>query len=225
MRFDGITIEPEEISDLTGEPGSLPSGSVTLLNWFDKPTTITASGRVEGYRKTETKKLTPDDDTASIPLAFTSAIKAVRIRVEFSDQDYEKFTDAAVNVYDASGKAISQQGLNEPVLEFTVDNPEAGAESAGGKLEVRPAFAQPNCDASAKVAVRIDYLYKEPVDLKVERGGNPQVTLYPGIEAELRWSLEHEAPKPPSGMKTVGYIRAVERGAKQPVAEAEILEK
>lgn len=224
VRFDGIGAEPSEITDLGAEPGSSPSGSVQLINRFDRPTTVTTSGRIEGYRQKETKKLTPDDDTANIPLAFTSAIRAVRIRIAVSDKDYEKFTDGAISVYDASGKAIAQDGLNEPVLELVVDNPDAEAESTSGKLEIRPAFTHHDLDISAEFEVWLDYLYAEPVDLKVERGGSSQITLYPGIAVELSWSADERPATTPAGTSAVGYIRAIERTSKQPVAEVLILE-
>jgi subtilisin family serine protease len=225
VRFDGVLADPEEIGDLSAAPGATPTGSVRLLNVFDRPTTVTMEGRIEGYRKTETKKLTTDEDAGTFSIAFTSAVSGARIRIKVSDEDYEKLTDAAVTVFDAGGQAIVQEGLNEPELTIHVDNPQPEADSTTCKLEVRPAFAIPNIDNTAEFEIRLDYLYKEPVNVAVKRGGNAQITLYPGIEAELSYTLDDLPPKAPDGTATVGYIRAIERGAKQPVAEVEIVGK
>jgi subtilisin family serine protease len=224
VRFDGIHVEPAVISDLSSGPGSMPSGSVTLVNLFDRPTTVTASGRVEGYRQAVTKKLTPDDDLATISLAFNPDITSVRIRIEVSDEDYDKFTDAAVDVYDASGKAIAQGGLTEPKLTMTVANPDPAGDSVSCELKIRPAFTEPNVEDSAEFDIEIDYLYADPIAIDVERGGNSQLTLYPGVPAVLSYTLQRRPPEAPKDTSTIGHIRAIERGAKKPVAEVEICE-
>ena len=225
VRFDGITAEPMVVSDLSSSPGSMPSGSVTLLNLFERPTTVTTSGKIEGYRKTVTKELTPDDDTAKITLAFTQEIEAARIRIEVSDKDYGKFTDCAVNVLDGSGKAIGQNGLSEPILTLNIANPEPDSDSVSCTLEIRPAFAEPNVEDSAEFDIKIDYLYTDQINIVVERDGNSQLALYPGIPAEMSFDLDRTPPDAPDGTSTIGYIRAVERGAKKPIVEIEINEK
>ncbi|MBN2561109.1 MAG: S8 family serine peptidase [Phycisphaerae bacterium] len=224
VRFDGIQAEPEVITDLSSSPGSMPSGSVTLTNVFNQRTTVTTSGRIEGYRKTVTKKLTPDDDTATISLAFTPDIEAVRVRVEVSDEDYVKFTDAAVSVYDGSGKAIAKDGLEGPVLTMTTANPDPAVDSTTCSLEIRPAFTEPNIEDSAEFDIQIDYLYEDPIDIEVERGGSSELALYPGIPAELSFTLGRTPPEAPEETSTIGYIRAIERVSKKPVVEIEICE-
>ncbi len=222
VRFDSVHVEPKTIDELDSDPGSAPSGSLKLVNLFEKPTTVTTNGRIEGYRKTVTKTLTPDDDVASISLAFTSDIESVRVRIEVSTKDYAKFTDCAVNVFNASGKAIAQSGLDQTTLTITAKNPEPDADSASAKLEIQPAFTEPNVEDSAEFNIKIDYLYAEPIGIEVERDGKSRITLYPGIPAELSFSLERTPPKTPDGMATIGYIRAIGRAAKKPVAEVEI---
>lgn len=226
VRFDGVQMDPPKITRLSGKAGSKPSGSVGILNVFDRPTTVTVSGKIEGYRKTITKTLKPDDDTATIPIEFTSNIGSVRISVEVSDRTYAKFTDCAVSVFDGSGKAIAKDGLNEPVLTLSVDNPAPEAESASGRLEIRPAFMHHDIDDSAEFEIEVDYLYAEPINIAVTRGGSSSLTLYPGISAELALALEAVLPAIPEGMRSIGYVRATERAAKQPIAETKIhLEK
>ncbi len=222
VRFDGVTLDPKEITELSGKAGSKPSGSINILNVFDRPTTVNMSGQIEGYRKTIRKTLKPDDDTATIPLDFTSAIGSVRIRLEVGDKTYAKFTDCAVSVFDASGKAVAKDGLNEPVLTLTVGNPSPDAESTSGKLEIRPAFMHHDLDDSAEFDITIDYLYAEPINIAVKRGDASSVTLYPGIPLELSLAAEAVLPASPEGTRPIGYIRATERAARQPIAESRI---
>jgi len=225
VRFDGVHAEPQAITNLDAKPGSKPSGDVTFINVFDRPTTITTSGQIEGYRKESKEKATPDEAKKSLSLSFTSAIRAARIRVEVSDKDYAKFTDAAVNVLDASGTAIAQNGMSESSLTMEVANPNPGAESTSCTLEITPAFSEPNLDISAEFDVRIDYLYTSPIDLNVKRGSDSQVTLYPGVPTEFSWSATKKLPATPDGTIQIGYIRATERASQQAVAEIEITKK
>lgn len=222
VRFEGIHASPEAITDLAASPGEAPSGTVSLLNLFERPVFVDLSGMIEGYRKTETKTLKADDDKKKIALEFTSEVRAVRIHIEVSDDDYAKFTDSAVSVLDSAGQAIAQSGLDGTTLTMSVDNPDPDAESASCSLELRPAFTHPNSDESAEFKLKIDYLYKTPIDVEVKRGEDAQVALYPGVPCKLSWSAQTRLPETPEGGSPVGYIRATERGAKSPSVEIEI---
>jgi subtilisin family serine protease len=222
VRFEGVQASPQRIADLGGSPGEAPSGTVSLLNLFERPVIVDLAGMIEGYRKTETAKVKADDDKKKIALSFTSEVRAVRIHLEVSDDDYTKFTDAAVSVLDASGAALTQGGFDGAELTMTVDNPEPEAESASCSLELRPAFTHPNSDESAEFKAKIDYLYKTPIGVAVKRGDDVQVSLYPGLPCRLSWAASAKVPESPEGTSPVGYIRATERGAKSPVAEIEI---
>ena len=216
---------PETITDLGAKPGGTPSGEATLLNLFNRPVAVDLSGRIEGYRKSDKKKLKPDDDKKKISLDFTSDLHAARIHVEISEDDYARFTDIPISVYDSSGKAIAQGSLEGTETTMTVDNPEPEAESCSASLEIRPAFTYPDSDESAEFKVEIDYLYKDPIDVEVKRGEASQTTLYPAIPTGLSWSLKKMPPETPEGTSPVGYLRASEKTTKQPIAQIEILGK
>lgn len=222
--FDGVHAEPAAVADMDSKPGDRPSGDVVLTNVFDRPVIVDMSGVLEGYRKRVTKKLTADDHTANIPLALTSKVRAVRVRVETSDKDYAKFTDCAINVYNAAGKAIAQDGLGEPVATVEAENPDPDAESVSCKLEIEPAFTHPDADVSAEFEIVIDYLYAEPIDIAVTQGDRTSVRLYPGIPTKFEYELSARPEDAPDGTSRLGVIRAIERRSKQAIAEIEICE-
>ncbi len=224
VRFDGIHAETPVIDDLSSPAGKKPSGKIALTNLFDRTRTVETGGLLEGYRQAEEKKLTPDEDTAEITLKLTREIRGVRVQVEVSDEDYAKFTDCALNIYDAKGKAIAQSGLSEPVGTISGDNPDASAETVDCKLEIRPAFTHPNIEDEAAFDVRVDYLYAEAIPIAVTQGESSTVTLYPGVLTKLAYELKRRPPEAPKGARRVGYIRASDRGTKEPAVEIEILE-
>ncbi len=224
VRFDGIQVETPVLDDLSSPAGKKPSGKIAITNVFDRPRTVETDGLLEGYRKTEEKKLSPDEDTAEIALKLTREIRGVRVRVEVSDEDYAKFTDCALNIYDAKGKAIAQSGLSAPIGTISADNPEPSAETVDCKLEIRPAFTHPNIEDEAAFDVRVDYLYADAIPIAVTQGESTTVTLYPGVLTKLSYELKRRPPEAPKGTRRIGYVRAMERATKEPAAEIEILE-
>lgn len=225
VRFDGICAEEPLIADLNTEVGRKPSGKVVLTNAFDRPTIVTTSGLIEGYRKVVNKTLTPDDDRVEVSLSLTSAIRAARIRVEVSDEDYAKFTDCSINVYDEAGNAIAQGGFSGPIATMRADNPDPKAESVTCKLEILPAFTHPNIEDEAEFDIKVDYLYSKSIPIDVKQGERSTATLYPGVPTELSYKLKHRPPEAPEGTSRVGYIRAVERISQKPILEIEINEE
>src|SRR5262249_1905865 len=111
VRFDGLAVAPAKITSWTHSGGKPPSGSMTLTNAFKTPLAVSLSGALEGVRKTEKVKLTPDKDTAKLKLKFEPDFRAARIRFDMTEEQYAMFTDVAVNVYDASGKSIVKDGM------------------------------------------------------------------------------------------------------------------
>ena len=208
VRFSGVQADPLEISGWKHPEGGLPSGSLTLTQLFDSPVPIKASGKIEGYQVSFDKELTPEDDIAKRSIKFNPEIKAVRIETEFSEIDFARFTDVAVNVFDGDGVAIAKNGLNYRTLTMTVANPDTSKKSISCDLEVQAAFADDNPDIKAKAYIKITYLYAEPIEITVSGAD----TLYPGVARELKFKLASAPPESPKKTATVGYIEVTHSG-------------
>lgn len=208
VRFDGLAASPTPIEHWSHGPGQAPSGKVTFTNVFGRPLPARMTGRLEGYRKTFTKKLTPDKDTVTIPVRFEEAVRAVRIRCDTSEEDFAMFTDVAINLFDPSGKSIMQQGMDDRHFRGEATSP-GGAKSC--KLDIKAAFTWPDSDQSASFDVVVDYLYRDPVAISLKRGGSTQPTLYPDIAAPVDFKLQSTPPDAPDGTHYVGYLRVADR--------------
>lgn len=224
VRFDGVQTTPQVVTDLEGKPGHPASGDVVLTNVFENPVHVTMSGRIEGERQTLTKKATPDDDRVNINLNMTNDIRAARIKVKLSEKDYAKLTDCGINVLDPNGKAIAQDGLNEPETTLTARNPRPGSETTTCKLVLVPAFANYNVEDAIEFEITVDYLYKNPVGIDVTQGRDASLTLYPGVPAKLEYKLDEPLGKGEKNRPRFGYIRATEKRSSAAVAEIELLE-
>lgn len=224
VRFDGVQVAPEKVVNLASAAGSLPSGEVKFVNSFDRATGVAFEGAIEGYRTARKLKITTGKDREEISLPMTSEIKAVRVKLDLSDEDYAKLTDCAVNIYDDAGKAIAQQGLGEPTLTFTTNNPNPDKTSTC-KLEIQPAFTHAERDDSVEFDIAIEYLYATPIGVNVSHGDDSNAVLYPGVAVEVDWKLTAKPPAAPEKMGRFGWIRAVERESKAVVAEVMIREE
>lgn len=225
VRFDGVHADPDVVADLEGRPGNAASGDLVLTNEFKRPLAVTLSGRIEGERQVIEKKASPDEDKVDVSLKMTSDISAARITVKLSEKDYAKMTDCGINVYDPSGKAIAQNGLNAPEVTFLARNPDPSSDTVNCKLVLFPAFTHYNVEDKAEFKITVEYLYKHPVNVSVTQGKGSSLTLYPGVPAKLEFKVERPLGKAEKDRPRFGYIRATEKRSNAIAAEVRILEK
>lgn len=217
-RFSGLWAEPRVVSGWEHSEGNSPTGELTLTQLFERPIPIKAAGKIEGYQVSFEKELSPKEDVAEHTITFNPGIRAVRIESEFSDLDFARFTDVAVNVFDANGSALAKEGMNYRQVSREVSNPDPSAESVKCTLEVRAAFTDEDDDIKATAKTKITYLYKEPVEITVKDAG----TAYPGIARKVKFRLASAPPEAPKDTKMVGYIRITNAGNEDEVLKVRI---
>jgi len=213
VRFFGLQAEPPQITSWSHSAGSKPNGELTVTNLFERYAPATAEGRLEGYRKQADEEFKGHQDTITQSIGLDNSIRAVRLTIEFSKEDYGKTTDIGVMVTDASGQAVLETGMGQPVEEFTVANPAPTAESASLTLKILAAFAAPDQDYKSPVTIKMDHLYSEPIGIEVSRGSADDVAFVPGIPTELSFELSDTPPEIPDGMRPIGYLKFRERGS------------
>lgn len=224
VRFDGIYAPHWTTAKFASDTGKA-SGEIVLTNQFSSPAIVDLRGSIDGCRKHVTESLTPDKDTATIPITLPAGFGAVRVKIRTSDEDFLKFTDCAINIYNDSGTAIAQDGLSEPEAVVTAGNPNPTAATTSCKLEIRAAFTHANVEDSAEFHIDIDCLYAEPISVGTKRGDSTTTMLYPGIPTTIKYDVTTKSPASPSGMKRIGSIKAVEKTSGRPIAEVEIREE
>lgn len=222
VRFVGLIAGPPVIDDWSHAAGSLPEGNLTVTNLFSIPIPAKAAGKIEGYRQAMTKTLSPTEDTAITEVTFNPTVRAVRMSFEFSEEDFARFTDVAINLCDEAGESIASDGMTVKELTVLADNPAPGSGSAGATLRVQAAFADPEATDEVTLHQQLDYLYSDSSQIAVTRGDEDRFTLYPGIAAELSFSLDCTPPEAPRGTCTVGYLRLENAGTGQALLEVPI---
>ena len=131
-------------------------------------------------------------------------------------------TDVGVMVLDGAGEAVTSTAMNDPLLEFVVNNPQPDADSVSLTLRIDAAFAWRDKEHKTPIEIRIDHLYKEPIDIAVTQHGESDVAFVPGIPTELKFKLDAAPPTVPNGMHSVGYLRFRERHTNDTMLEVPI---
>ncbi len=209
IRFSGVQADPAAIGDWEHVEGKQPAGHLSLIQLFEFAVPIKAAGAIEGYQATVTDELTPDEDRVTHKVKFNPNVKAVRIETTFSEPDFARFTDVAVNLYDAGGAAIGKDGMNYRSAEMTVSNPDHTAAQIECELQVQAAFADHDADHHASAEVKITYLYSRPIAITVDDPG----TLYPGIARRITFQMAEAVPQPPDQTVTVGHLTISSAGS------------
>jgi hypothetical protein len=212
VRFLGLVAEPERITEWSHTSGSTPSGELTVTNLFERYEPADVEGKLEGYRQQVDANFEGYQDTVKESISIDNSIRAVRMRVEMTPEDYAKTTDVGVMITDASGKAVLDTGLGMPEEEHTISNPSPSADSTSMTLHVRAAFAAKDEDYKSPVTIKIDHLYAQPIGVEVSNTGN-EMAFVPGIPTELSFELADTPPAAPDGMRPVGHITFRERGS------------
>ena len=75
------------------------------------------------------------------------------------------------------------------------------------------AFTDPYADVEAEALVHVDSLYATPIPVTLRRGDAGEVTLYPGIPAELSFTLGSAPPELPSQQSHVGLLTLKDTGS------------
>jgi hypothetical protein len=115
------------------------------------------------------------------------------------------FTDCAVNILDASGKAVRVTGFSGTEVHTGISLP-AGQDKASYTLQVVGAFAIDEEMAEWGFDLEEKYLFASPVRGQVKRAGGGRLTLPCGVPTEVKISFSDSWPAPPGDMAVFGSL-------------------
>jgi hypothetical protein len=126
--------------------------------------------------------------------------EGVTFRLSLPAEDFDTFTDIAVQVLDADKKALVSTGLTyrKGAVEFA---PPPGAKpDATYTLRIAAATADPSASHPEwRVHVRELHRYAQPIALSVTEGKATQIVLYPDLAEKVSLRLARVPPALPEG--------------------------
>lgn len=209
VAFAGLDLEREL-------PYSVPDGGglesmVTVTNRFESPIRGAVLATVRGMERAETIDVEGPEYTQIITLGEGTA--GATLQLELTAEDYNKFTDVAVNVYDGAGNAVAKSGFGNRKLTLTF---------GGGPGEYRMEVVGGTADAKTPEDVEwmIELVERHNLAAHVGLGttgpDGPEVTLYPGIPVDIDLTLDGSLAELPDGFSHAGLLLFHDQGSPGP---------
>jgi len=210
VSFDGYRTDPAVVTTLPrGGAGKPAKATVTVERLFEGVFKGDATAEITGWRQVHDVHVT-DSDTWSLPFTLDATTPRASFLITMDEPTANLFTDCAVNILDADGKAVVAEGMNGLTGEVSISLPD-GREKASYTLQVVGGFTLKvdSRDWSFTVEQKADFA--SPVTGKVARKGGGPLRLYCGVPTELEVSFAGDWPAPPEGMAPYGRVVFTDR--------------
>ncbi|MCX6152216.1 MAG: S8 family serine peptidase [Ignavibacteriales bacterium] len=178
-------------------------GKMNVFNYFNQIKNYDLSGNLLGYQKEFTVSFS-NSDKFVYSFFIRKDEESKKFSISMSKEDFNKYTDFSVLIFDEKGNAIEKDGLDYPDGSIEIANTFENADSTKLNLVIVPAFVDFLQDAKVKI-VESTYL-KNSISFPVQNEMTNKVELYPTIEKTIDCFI----PKPgfyfPNDSKPFGII-------------------
>ncbi len=203
VKFFGINNKQEYLSDVKFEQGENPKISTSIFNSFNTPVSFSTGGEILGYCRTNeiSDKI---ENTYKKKFKIDNIIKKAEFQIEMPIEEYNKFTDLAVNIYDETGKSVLSSGLSRRYGTVTFHPKSHGNYT----LEIVPGYATMKSKSDEwNFTISEKYFYKESVKIQSKKS---KMKIYPQDELKIDFNIENKIPIVPDNYKTFGTINLIE---------------
>lgn len=199
VSFDAYDVTPAELTALDDGAGSL-----MVTRAFPGVFEGAATATIDGYGDVSEVEV-EESDTWSHAFTLDAATPRAEFHLTLDEATANLFTDCAVNILDADGRAVRATGFVGLVCDLSVAKP-ANVDEVGYTLKVVGGFAL-GVD-SERWGFELDerYLFASPRRGEVTRAGGGPLHLYCGVPAALDVSFAADWPAAPEGLSPVGAV-------------------
>ncbi|MBI3270042.1 MAG: S8 family serine peptidase [Planctomycetes bacterium] len=192
----GLSIEAGPEGRLRFEAGAAPYGTLLATDHFLTPFTGAATGDASMLRKTHKLEAT-DTDTLRLPVKVGKETEGLRFEVEWSPEDYDKFTDIVLLLQDKAGRTVASESVDRRRARLDWKVPAEGTHEL--TLVLEGGLATTEKKTAWAVRVVEERRLREKVAVRVTARGDEALALYPGQPEELRYELDRAPSIPPEG--------------------------
>jgi tripeptidyl-peptidase-2 len=189
-RFVGLDL-PDAVDYFVPDGGGLEA-SFQVTNRFERPVKGDVAAQVLGWTREESYDV--EGPKYDMDIVLAAGTVGATLAFELSPDDYNLFTDIAVNVVDESGRVVAQSGFGARFLDMSFEGV-PGTYS----LEILGATAQTDAEPAWSITLRETQRLgsRTPLDITGPDGGN--MTLYPGVTVSLDAARTSSLPERPDG--------------------------
>ncbi len=154
---------------------------------------------ITGYFEEKVENVKSSEFVRSFSIAENE--EEVSFELEMDGEDYNLFTDIAVQIFDGDGKAIVSDGMTYRFLKISAGRGDGLKEGKKYKLSVCAAYADPDESKKWNLKVKEIHKYTKPVEAVIKNGES--IELFPDMLREV--TLNFPAP-PPAISLTSDYL-------------------
>lgn len=198
-----FSLDGPAVRSFSRDAGRPPRASIAVTNRMTTPFTGSARGVIRGYETVLKKKVTGDSLTEGFHLS--REVEKVEFEITLSPEDYARFTDIAVNVLDAKGKALVRSGFSSRVVRLVFPNPAREKAEGHYRLEIRGGRALAGGPAFQVKLVSRYVLWDKP-SLVGTLDGQQRFSLYPSVTSRVEFKASKTPKAAPRGASWSGVI-------------------
>ncbi len=211
VAFDGYDTAPTTVTDISRkETGKPAQGQVTVTRFLPGVFRGQATALIQGFSSEQDVSI-QDADTWDHSFTLDTTTPRAEFHLEMTEKVANLFTDCAVNILDANGKAVRATGFDGLVADLDIALPE-GQDQATFKFQVVGAFAIPVDMADWGFTYRERDFLASAVLGEVSGPGRT-LQLYAGVPTELKLSFDSSWPAAPDNRQVFGVVRFQDREA------------
>ena len=173
VEFSGVKAEDEKVIVNSVE------GKVNVFNNFNQIKNYDLSGSLLGYQK-EINVSFNNNDRFVYPFVLKKNEESKEFSVSMSNEDFNKFTDFSLLIFDDNGKALEKDGMDYPNGKIEIINKFENEDSIKLNLVLVPAFVDKPGEAEVKI-FETTYV-KNPISIVVQNELSNKVEFYPTTE-------------------------------------------
>jgi hypothetical protein len=138
-----------------------------------------------------------------MPFVLRKGEQSKEFKVVLSKEDYNKFTDFSILIYDTEGIAVNKNGLSFREGSVDVEN-SSDADSTEFIFEIVPAFTNETDEAAVELTITTEFFTEHQIG--VIHNKKPMITLYPSLPKTLDLYIEKPNEFFPENSTPIGKI-------------------
>ena len=192
-------ISATDLTIMTTSQGEPPQVEGEFTNLTNRPFKGTGTGIIDGYGRKDFYDVS--GDTLNIPFEVDDGMTSASFTVEVEPGVYALFTDVAVTIENASGKALVKGGLGQATAKVTLPSPSPGSYV----LKIQGALTH---ESPVDWTVQVDeyYRYRDKQALTVTGDRGTSIVLYPHLPATLTAEFARRPRMAPDGYEYRGKL-------------------
>ncbi|MDX1702181.1 MAG: hypothetical protein R3250_16260, partial [Melioribacteraceae bacterium] len=178
------------------------NNEIEIVNHFNSIDDYIMRGSLLGYENSYQVTI-QGSEKFRMPFVLRKGESSKKFKLEFTEEDYNKFTDLAFMIYDSEGIVVRKSALSYRTGELSINNI-SDADSTEYVFEIVPGFAHESSTADFNLS-EISF-FRNQYEIDVLDGRRSTITLYPSLPKHIEINFEMPNEYFPTDSQPIGII-------------------